>query len=103
MSNSRWTSDNYGYEWLTTLFESEIRRIDGKQRLLFLDRYRSYLTARFIAFYLNKNIDLLYLLLYTSHLLQPLNIGVFSPLKRVLLTKIEKLFYLDTCRVPRIE
>jgi hypothetical protein len=95
-SNSRWTSDNYVYKWLTTLFEPKIRRNNRKRRLLLLDGHRSYLIVRFIAFYLSKNIDLVYLLPYTSHLLQPLDVSVFSPLKQALLIKIEKLFYLDT-------
>jgi hypothetical protein len=85
------------------LFKPETRRNDRKQRLLLLDRYRSHLTARFIAFCLDKNIDLVCLPPYTSHLLQPLDVGVFSPLKQALSAEIEKLFCLDTHRIPRIE
>lgn len=102
-SNSGWTSDNHAYEWLTTLFEPETRRNDGKRRLLLLDGHGSHLTARFIAFCLDKNIDLVCLPPHTSHLLQPLDVGVFSPLKRALSAEIEKLFRLDTRRIPRIE
>jgi hypothetical protein len=102
-SNSRWTSDNHGYEWLTTLFEPETCRNDGKRRLLLLDGHGSHLTARFIAFCLDKNIDLVCLPPHTSHLLQPLDVGVFSPLKQALSAEIEKLFCLDTRRIPRIE
>jgi hypothetical protein len=80
-----------------------MRRNDGKRRLLLLDGYGSHLTVRFIAFCLDKNIDLVCLLPHTSHLLQPLDIGVFSPLKRALSTEIEKLFCLDTWQIPRIE
>ncbi|KAM0703124.1 hypothetical protein Q7P35_009062 [Cladosporium inversicolor] len=57
----------------------------------------------FIAFCLDRNIDLVVLPPHTSHVLQPLDVGVFSPLKRALSTEIEKLFRLDTRRVPRIE
>ena len=102
-SNSGWTSDNHAYEWLTTLFEPETHRNDGKRRLLLLDGHGSHLTARFIAFCLDKNIDLVCLPPHTSHLLQPLDVGVFSPLKRALSAEIEKLFRLDTRRIPRIE
>ena len=102
-SNSGWTSDNHAYEWLTTLFEPETYRNDGKRRLLLLDGHGSHLTARFIAFCLDKNIDLVCLPPHTSHLLQPLDVGVFSPLKRALSAEIEKLFRLDTRRIPRIE
>jgi hypothetical protein len=102
-SNSGWTSDNHAYEWLTTLFEPETRRNDEKRRLLLLDGHGSHLTARFIAFCIDKNIDLVCLPPHTSHLLQPLDVGVFSPLKRALSAEIEKLFCLDTRRIPRIE
>jgi hypothetical protein len=102
-SNSGWTSDNHTYEWLTTLFEPETHQNDRKRRLLLLDGHGSHLTARFIAFCLDKNIDLVCLPAHTSHLLQPLDIGIFSPLKRALLAEIEKLFRLDTCRILRIE
>jgi hypothetical protein len=96
-SNSRWTSDNHAYKWLTTLFEPETYQNNGKRRLLLLNRHRSHLTVRFIAFCLDKNIDLVCLLLHTLHLLQPLNVSVFSSLKQALSTEIEKLFCLDTC------
>ena len=103
MSTSRWMSDNHAYELLTTLFEPETRRNDGKRRLLLLDGHGSHLIVKFIAFCLNKNIDLVVLPPHTSHILQPLDVGVFSPLKRALLAEIEKLFCLDTQRILRYE
>jgi hypothetical protein len=102
-SNSGWTSDAHAYELLTTLLEPETCRNDDKRRLLLLDGHGSHLTARFIAFCLDQNIDLVCLPPHTSHLLQPLDVGIFSPLKRELSAEIEKLFRLDTRRVPRIE
>ena len=89
-------SNSHAYEWLTTLFEPEMCQNDNKQRLLLLNRHRSHLIVRFIAFCLDKNIDLVVLLLHTSHILQPLDVGVFSPLKQALSAEIEKLFRLDT-------
>ena len=102
-STSGWTSDSHAYEWLTTLFEPETRRSDEKRRLLLLDGHGSHLTARFIAFCLDKKIDLVVLPPHTSHILQPLDVGLFGPLKRALSTEIDRLFRLDTRRIPRIE
>lgn len=102
-SNSGWTSDSHGYEWLTTVFEPETRREDGKRRLLILDGHGSHLTARFIAFCQSKAIDLLVLQPHTSDLTQPLDVGIFSPLKRALSSRIDALFRLDSGRIPRIE
>jgi hypothetical protein len=69
ISTSGWTSDNHAYEWLTTLFEPETCRNNGKRRLLLLDGHGSHLIARFIAFYINKSIDLVVLPPHTSHIL----------------------------------
>ena len=52
-----------------------------EQRLLVLDRYKSYTTLRFIWEYYSNKIYALYLPLYTSHVLQPLDLGIFSSLK----------------------
>jgi hypothetical protein len=46
--------------------------------------------------------DITVLPLYTSHLLQPLDISISSPLIRAFSTEIEKLFRLDTRRISRI-
>jgi hypothetical protein len=78
-------------------------RNNRKRRLLRLDRHGSHLIARFIAFCLDKSIDLVVLPPHTSYILQPLDIGIFGPLKQALLAEIEKLFRLDTRRVLRIE
>jgi hypothetical protein len=102
-SNSGWTSDNHAYEWLTTLFDPETRRNDEKRRLLILDGHGSHLTARFIAFCLDARIDLVCLPPHTSHILQPLDVGLFGPLKRALAREFDPLFRLDTRRIPRVE
>ena len=52
---------------------------------------------------LDKNIDLVCVPPHTSHPLQPLDVGLFSPLKRALSAEIEKLFRLGTRRILRIE
>jgi hypothetical protein len=88
---------------LTTLFDPETRRLDEKRRLLILDGHGSHLTARFIAFCLDAHIDLVCLPPHTSHILQPLDVGLFGPLKRALAREFDPLFRLDTRRIPRVE
>lgn len=102
-STSGWTSNSHGYEWLTKVFEPNTRRNDGKRRLLLTDGHDSHVTARFIAFCIDNTIDLVVLPPHTSHRLQPLDVGIFSPLKRALSREIEALFRLDTRRIPRVE
>jgi hypothetical protein len=54
----------------------------GAKRLLILDGHSSHQTADFDIFCKENTIICLCMPPYTSHLLQPLDVGVFSPLKR---------------------
>jgi len=55
----------------------------GSKRLLILDNHESHTTPEFRDFCTENNIFLLWMPPYTSHLLQPLDVGCFSPLKTV--------------------
>ena len=50
--------------------------------LLIINGYNSYITSKLIIAYISRSINLLIILPHCSYMLQPLNIGVFSPLKR---------------------
>jgi hypothetical protein len=103
-SNSGWTSDSHGFEWLQRLFDPLTRPDDpSERRLLILDGHSSHITANFIAYCMNNQIDLLVLPPHTSHVLQPLDISIFQPLKRALATETDRLAALDSGRIPRIE
>ena len=56
-----------------------------------MDGYSSYKIANFIAFYMEYLIDLFILFFYISHLLQPLDVGVFSLLKCALVNEIDTI------------
>lgn len=71
------------------------------KRLCFLNSYRSYIISRFISLYLEYRIDFIVLLLYTSYILQLLDIDIFRPLKRALSTKVDRLLRLDTSNLIR--
>jgi len=53
----------------------------GSKRLLILDNHESHTTPEFRDFCTENNIFLLWMPPHTSHLLQPLDVGCFSPLK----------------------
>ena len=57
-------------------FEKNTRRGSAK-RLLLLDGHESYITMEFLDFAEAYNILILALLLYSTHLLQPLDVSVF--------------------------
>ena len=103
-SNSGWTSDSHGYEWLTQVFEPATRpAIRSQRRLLVMDGHASHITARFISFCVDDAIDLLIMPPHCSHILQPLDVSVFSPFKRALAAETDALSRLDTKRLQRVE
>jgi hypothetical protein len=103
-SSSGWTSDSHGYEWLTTVFEPLTKPTDPtSRRLLIMDGHSSHITANAIAFCMRNSIDLLILPPHCSHILQPLDVGVFAPLKRALAFETDATLRLDTGRIPRVE
>ena len=78
-------SDSHAYEWLITVFEPETRPEDLQaRRLLIMDGHRSHVTAKVIAHYMERAIYLLIIPLHYSHALHPLDVCIFSPLKRAL-------------------
>ena len=82
-SENSWTTDKIGLQWLKEVFEPWSQRsMTGTKQLLILDGYSSYQTADFDIFCKENAIICLCMPPYTSHLLQPLDVGVFGPLKR---------------------
>jgi hypothetical protein len=103
-SNSGWTSNSHGYEWLTAVFEPTTRPLDPIQRrLLIMDGHSSHITANFIAYCIDKAIDMLILPPHSSHILQPLDISIFAPLKRALAAETDAVSQLDSGRISRVE
>jgi hypothetical protein len=97
-------SDSYAYEWLITVFEPETRPENPQaRRLLIMDGYGSHMAANIIAHCIEHAIDLLILPPYCLYILQPLDVSVFSPLKRALAAEIDAVARLDAGRVSRVE
>jgi hypothetical protein len=81
-SSKGWTSNIHGLEWLRTIFEPEtLERAGNNPRLLIADGHDSHISGNFIGHCMENNIDLLILPPHCSHILQPLDIAIFGPLK----------------------
>jgi hypothetical protein len=80
-SANGWTSNRIAYEWLRTVFEPETRLKEGETRILLCDGHGSHIDLDFLYECKLKKIHLIFLPPYSSHVLQPLNVGCFSPLK----------------------
>ena len=57
--------------------------------MLVLDSYKSYINAEFEDYYKENNIITICLLSYSSYLIQPLDVGCYSVLKKIYSVEIE--------------
>ncbi|KAF4919995.1 hypothetical protein CGCF245_v015732 [Colletotrichum fructicola] len=77
-----WTTDATAVEWLERVFIPQTKPSSPNQaRLLILDGHWSHTTTDFMWLCYTNNIYLLFLPPHTSHVLQPLDQSVFSPVK----------------------
>ncbi|PWW79434.1 CENP-B protein, partial [Tuber magnatum] len=82
VSEKGWSNEKLGLQWLREIFDIETRvRAGNKYRLLILDGNNSHFNWEFFDFCLNTKIISLYLPAHSTHLLQPLDMGLFSPLQ----------------------
>ena len=87
-----WTSNKHGLQWLRTVFEPSTReKSGGKPRLLICDGHDSHITASWIAHCMRNNIIFMVLPPHSSHLTQPLDVGVFGPLKTHMASALEPI------------
>jgi len=93
MSENGWTNDGLGFEWLQEIFEKHTvsQASNNKYRLLILDGHSSHATASFDHFCMERKIIPLYMPPHSSHLLQPLDISCFAPLKHYYGQKIREM------------
>ena len=96
-----WTSNMHGFEWLNRVFDPLTQeKANGATRLLICDGHDSHISGSFIAHCMKNNIQLLVLPPHTSHILQPLDVALFGPLKKAL-TKALSPFH--EARLKRIQ
>jgi DDE superfamily endonuclease/Tc5 transposase DNA-binding domain len=91
-SENGWTSNNIGIQWLKEIFLPEtLPKIAGANRILLLDNHGSHITTEFMWICYQNNIRLVYLPPHSSHVLQPLDLSIFSQIKRSYRTQVEEL------------
>jgi len=74
-----------------------------QQPLLIMDGHRRHITANVIEYCVQHMIELIILPPHTSHVLQPLDVSVFLPLKRALAAETDAASRLDSGRISWIE
>jgi hypothetical protein len=82
VSKNGWTNNALGLKWLKHFNKHTMAQKVGVYRLLILDGHESYLNQDFKDYCLENKILTLCMPPYSSHILQPLDVVCFSPLKR---------------------
>jgi hypothetical protein len=91
VSDNGWINNKLGVEWLKHFNAHTKTRNIGARRLLVLDSHESHHSLEFQELCKENNIYTLCMPPYSSHLLQPLDISCFSPLKRAYSREVEAL------------
>jgi hypothetical protein len=104
-SKRGWTSNYHGIKWIKH-FEAQTQgklRSPDEYRLLICDGHDSHISADFVNFCIQKHIDLILLPPHSSHLMQPLDVAVFGPLKQALSNQISRLLRSGIVRIQKAE
>jgi hypothetical protein len=103
VSDNGWTNNELGVEWLKH-FNAHIKaRVVGARRLLVLDGHESHHSLEFQEPCKENNIYTLCMPPHSSHLLQPLDVGCFSPLKRAYSREVEALIRHHINHITKLE
>ena len=81
VSDTGYSNDQLALEWISHFDRFSSQRRTGAYRLLLLDGHGSHCTREFISYCDEKKIIPFCLPPHTTHLLQPLDVVVFQPLK----------------------
>ena len=91
VSDNGWTNDELGYKWIQHFNRHTESCTKGAYRLLILNGHNSHATPEFDQYCTQHKIITLCMPAHTSHLLQPLDVGCYSPLKRVYGREVQEL------------
>ncbi|EED19603.1 pogo transposable element, putative [Talaromyces stipitatus ATCC 10500] len=103
-SDNGWTTDKITLDWLQKHFIPLTRtRTVGRYRLLILDGHGSHPTPEFDATCIENNIISLCMPAHTSHLCQPLDVSIFSPLKKSYYKHVEYRTRLGFSHIDKLD
>jgi DDE superfamily endonuclease/helix-turn-helix, Psq domain len=100
-SSNGWTTNERGLEWIRHFDQYTKPRTTGKYRLLVLNGYESHHSIDFELYCKENDIITLCMPAHSSHILQPLDVGCFGPLKRAYGGQIEKRVRAGTTHISK--
>ena len=75
-----WTDNEIGLNWLQFFAKETASKQKGQYRMLIFDGHASHVNTAAIEFCMSNDIILLCLPPHSTHMLQPLDVGLFAPL-----------------------
>lgn len=103
VSENGWTTNELGLQWLEHFDKHTKERTVGSHRLLILDGNESHNSALFDKACKDKKMVTLCMPAHSSHLLQPLDVGCFAPLKKAYGRQAEELMRNQITHITKIE
>jgi hypothetical protein len=103
VSDNGWTTNKLGLAWLKHFNAHTKSRTVGTVRLLILDGHESHNSKEFKDYCQDNKIITLCMPPHSSHLLQPLDVGCFSPLKKAYGRQVEALMRSRISHVTKLE
>jgi hypothetical protein len=91
VSKNGWTTNELGLAWLKHFIQHTEARTVGSHRLLIIDGHESHKSLEFQNLCEESKIIALCMPPHTSHILQPLDVGCFAPLKQAYKKEIRGL------------
>jgi len=91
-------------QWLKKCFEPATReKADEESRLLICDGHDSHISTDFIRHCIANDIVLLLLPPHSSHLLQSLDVGIFSSLKQAMESLLNRFYRTGITKMQKAE
>jgi len=101
VTSNGWTNNERGMDWIRHFEKHTKGKTTGVFRLLVLDGHESHQSVEFDLFCKENKIITLCMPSHASHLLQPLDVGCFGPLKKAYGKQIENLIRSRTTHVSK--
>jgi hypothetical protein len=103
VSNNGWTTNKLSLEWLKHFDKRTKQRVIRSHRLLIIDGHESHKSLNFQQYCKDNKIITICMPPHSSHLLQPLNVGCFSPLKTAYGRQAENLMRNKITHITKTE
>ena len=102
-TDNGWTTNEVGLDWIKHFDYHTAPRTKGTYRLLILDGHESHHSAEFEQYCKQHNIVTICMPAHSSHILQPLDVGCFGPLKHAYGRQIEDLMRMHITHISKLE